>query len=333
MSHGSTLEALFERGRPAPHGLEVEQVVGALAERFGARARPPVTIGRYQVAGRLGAGGLGIVYRAFDPSLARFVAIKVLKGGKEAAEHDARLLREAQVLARIRHPHVVEVFDVGFFEDHGRRRFFVAMELVEGTDLRVWLARGQPLRATCDAFLAAAQGLRAAHEAGLLHRDFKPSNVLLGNQGRVLVTDFGLARAHDGDDPDHEPPARRSSGSVRELDAITEVGEVVGTPAYMAPEQLRGDPVDARADQYAYCTALYEGLYGARPFLGDDVKELRQAIWCGPPPEPRDRAVPAWLRRIVLRGLSVDPAERFPDMDALLAALERDPSRRRRRIA
>ncbi|MEM9454614.1 MAG: serine/threonine-protein kinase [Myxococcota bacterium] len=315
MSSGPSLQALFEQGRPAPHSLEIDQALGSLYERFGVGPRPPVTIGRYRVAGRLGTGGLGIVYRAFDPSLKRFVAIKVLKGGKEAAEHDVRLLHEAQVLARIRHAHVVEVFDVGFFEDHGRQRFFVAMELVEGTDLRRWLVQGPAFGAVVDAFVAAAQGLAAAHQAGLLHRDFKPSNVLMGEDDAVKVADFGLAAVQQ------ELLAEIGSTTWSIPDgAVTLSWRPGGTLHYMSPEQQRGEPLTPASDQYSFCVSLYEAAYGAPLFDGEDRASIL-ASKQQPPRLPRDDRVPRSLRHLLALGLQPRPEDRFESMEALGQAL------------
>jgi eukaryotic-like serine/threonine-protein kinase len=273
------------------------------------------TVGRYVVLDRLGAGGMGVVYAAYDPELDRRVALKLLRPDRFGGEAGRpRLLREAQALARLTHPNVVAVHDAGTFGD----RVFVAMELVEGETLRQWLGAGpRPWREVLDRFLPAGRGLAAAHAAGLVHRDFKPENVLLGQDGRVLVVDFGLAKALA--DAVEEPPGEvAESGDVAPL---TEWGVVLGTPAYMAPEQLRGIAADARSDQFSFCVALYEALYGERPFgEGCVVKEA-----------PTGTRVPGWLRAVVLRGLKASPAERYPAMDGLLHDLESDPEAVRRR--
>ncbi len=316
----ASLDALFQQARPPEQGLEIEQVLGVLHERFGSGTAPPVSIGRYRLAGRLGAGGLGIVYRGFDPALARYVALKVLKGGREAAQHDVRLLHEAQVLARIHHPHVVEVFDVGFFDDHGISRFFVAMELVDGTDLRQWLAHGRSLSATLRAFEAAAEGLAAAHAVGLLHRDFKPSNVLMGDDGAVKVADFGLAAMTQ------ELDARSDTGGPR--DDATQSWRPGGTLPYMSPEQQRGEPLDPRSDQFGFCVSLYEAIYDRRPFEGHDASQLLVAKERGPA-LPRVPRAPLALRRLLARGLAPRPEDRFASMAALLDALRRVPAARR----
>jgi eukaryotic-like serine/threonine-protein kinase len=272
------------------------------------------TVGRYVVLDRIGSGGMGVVYAAYDPELDRRVAIKLLRPDRFSSEAGRlRLLREAQALARLTHPNVVAVHDAGTFGG----RVFVAMELVEGETLREWLKAGpRSWREVLDRFLPAGRGLAAAHAAGLVHRDFKPENVLLGRDGRVRVVDFGLAKALA--DAAEEPPEEGSGAPVAPL---TGWGVALGTPAYMAPEQLRGTAADARSDQLSFCVALYEALYGERPFgEGWVVKEA-----------PAGTRVPGWLRAVVLRGLKVDPEERYPAMDDLLRDLARDPEAVRRR--
>ncbi len=291
-------------------------------------------VGRYWLLDTLGEGGLGRVYAAYDPELDRKVAIKLIR--PEVTRHlsegelSTRLVREAKALAQVRHPNVVAVHDVG--TAHGR--VFVAMELVAGTTLRQWL--GQARRDWSeirDVFVAAADGLRAAHAAGLVHRDFKPGNVLLDEAGRVQVADFGLARAV-GDSPSGRaaPRVRASDVAETKLDAtITASGVVLGTPAYMAPEQHRGATVDAKADQFAFCVALFEALYGARPFAGETIDELLEAIAARRFALPaRSARVPRWLHRAVAKGLQHDPAARFESMAELRAALEVDRRQRRR---
>ena len=284
-------------------------------------------LGRYLVLGLLGRGGMGEVYVAYDPELDRKVALKVLYGGWSAGrEPQARLLREAQSAARLTHPNVVRIYDVGSVGD----RIFVAMELIDGVDLAAWArAEARPWREVLGIFLQAGRGLAAAHAAGLVHRDFKPGNVLVagdGRDGRVVVVDFGLAL--DVGPPDAAPAPDEPSDAAAGQSAL----RIAGTPAYMAPEQLRGGPVDHRADQFGFCAALYEALYGELPFAGTAPAELLETIEASavrdPPPAAR---VPAWLRRTIVRGLAADAAARYPSMDALLAALHRDPAARRRR--
>jgi serine/threonine-protein kinase len=285
---------------------------------------------RYEALEPIGAGGMGVVYRARDRVLRRTVALKMLQpGGHEptgsaAARERERLLREARAMARLSHPNVLGVYDVGEHEG----RVFLAMELVEGRTLGAWLRESRrSWREVLDVFLDAARGLSAAHAAGLIHRDFKPENVLVGGDRRVRVTDFGLASAVA------PRPGERVDGVTADAGPAT-VSTLAGSPAYMAPEQLRGDPVDARADVFGFCVALHEALHGERPFRGSSVAELEQAIRRGElQPPRRDRPVPGWLRRTVARGLRHDPGDRFQTMSALSEALARGRARARTRRA
>ncbi len=286
----------------------------------------PPAIGKYDVVGLLGRGGMGSVYRAFDPDLEREVAVKVLKDAvlrKADPSERASLLREAKALARLNHPNVVAVYEVG--EDRGG--FFIAMERVDGADLRSWLEETRARPEILARFVEAGRGLHAAHRAGLVHRDFKPGNVLVSDQG-AKVTDFGLARA-TGPDPSMLSSSS-GSGSVESLD--TRGGTVMGTPAYMSPEQHRGELLDAASDQYSFCMSLYEALAGERPFSGQRGRTLLRSKLKAPPPLPPDAGVPEHVARAILRGLSAHPADRFEDMGALLRELERDPAAVRRRI-
>ncbi|MCX4243897.1 serine/threonine-protein kinase [Paraliomyxa miuraensis] len=283
------------------------------------------SVSRYVVIDELGAGGMGVVYAAYDPKLDRRIAIKLLRPS-HLGEGRPRLMREAQAIARISHPNVVAVHDVGEHEG----AVFVAMEFVEGQTLGRWLrACARTIPEILDVFEQAGRGLAAAHEAELVHRDFKPDNVLVGSDGRVRVVDFGLARGR-GSAESIGPSDSVSRGSLDE--ALTEVGTVMGTPAYMSPEQLAGRMATASSDQFAFCVALYEALYGERPFRGTDVQSLSKAVYTGAVEEPpAGRSVPMWLRREILRGLRVAPRNRHPSMEALLHALRADPSLRRRR--
>jgi hypothetical protein len=222
-------------------------------------------------------------------------------------------------MAKLSHPNVVAVFDVGRVGD----QLFLAMELIDGVTLTRWIADRPGTRTeVLDIFAQAGRGLAAAHQVRLVHRDFKPDNVLVGADGRARVTDFGLT----------QPVATDPRSELVALDltaAATALGVLVGTPAYMAPEQLCGEPATARSDQFAFCVALYEALFGARPFAGGALRVLTENVLAG-----RMRAMPAgtprWLRLALARGLAVDPAARFPSMTALLDELGRDHGRARR---
>jgi len=389
-------------------------------------------IGRYIVLGLVGRGGMGDVYAAYDPELDRKIAVKLLRtksrAGQGATEGRTRLLREAQAIAKLSHGNVVVVYDVGTFQD----AVFIAMEFIEGDTVRYWLnAESRDWRDVMRVFVAAGRGLAAAHEAGIVHRDFKPDNVMVGQDGKVRVMDFGLARqqsdttAVDADlrrGGDGAPPyvnsamevARGSLGSLsssalgvsvaspttattappppapptpappaasadaaalaaaaasepdavdenatrvlstsrsstprpgrpvttesfasarRALDAeLTQTGAMLGTPAYMAPEQFASRPGDARTDQFSFCVALYESLYGERPFDGKNLMKLIAAVTTGTVREPpAGTKVPAWVRKVLVRGLRPAADQRYPSMTELLDALERDPSVARRR--
>ena len=288
----------------------------------------PKQIGRYEVERQIGAGGMGVVLLAEDSDLKRKVVIKLIRpgtGGEEGSAGRERLLREAQAMAKVSHVNVVPIYDVGVHDG----QVFLAMEYIEGGDLAAWLKEQRPVDAVLSVFVQAGRGLAAAHRAGLVHRDFKPHNVLLGNHGEVKVTDFGLARAElsTGDRPlDRSRPRVSTAGndlSVATLLAspITHTGAMVGTPAYMAPEQILVEGVDGRTDQFSFCVALHEALYGKRPFTGATPEELFEATLSGKLVDVPDRRVPARVRKALLRGLSVEPKDRFPTMDALLAEL------------
>lgn len=325
---------MSDPGRTEGLGEDVT-VDGSLATLPAAPEAPaadPGRIGRHIVLGSLGAGGMGVVYSAYDPDLERKIAIKLIRSDEgDAADPDqarARLTREAQAMAKLSHPNVIHVYDVGTHDG----QVYIAMELVDGHTLRTWMEQPRPWREVLDVFVRAGRGLAAAHDRGLVHCDFKPENVLLGVDGRVRVVDFGLARAADlppgstpAEAPEHdaEPP----------LDAhAAKTQGIRGTPAYMAPEQMEGKATDARSDQFAFCIALHEALYGARPFAGDTIASLTYAVLEGRVREaPASSDVPAWVRRVVLRGLAVRPEDRYPSMAVLLDELGRDPTRARRR--
>ncbi|MCA9618834.1 MAG: protein kinase, partial [Myxococcales bacterium] len=278
----------------------------------------------------LGEGGMGVVYAAFDEALGRRVALKLLHVGDPL-----RLLREAQALARLSHPNVVQIYAVGRF----REQVYVAMEYVEGPTLDAWLrAEARPPEAILDAFIQAGRGLAAAHQGGLVHRDFKPSNVLVGQDGRVRVLDFGLALAPGAPNLDRGLPVAGSSsivsGASHSLlgEALTMAGAIAGTPAYMAPEQLHGADVDVRCDVYAFSVTLFEALYGRRPYKGKSVDDRKRELASDAQVDFSGAKVPAWIRKILRRGLEVDPDRRYASMLGLLAELEHDPTKKRRWI-
>ncbi|MEX1362547.1 MAG: serine/threonine-protein kinase, partial [Nannocystaceae bacterium] len=306
----------------------VDGAPGADAERLEASAlRPGTHVGRYLVLEPIGEGGMAAVHLAHDPQLHRNVAIKVLHARPGADQ--ARLVREAQALAKLSHPNLVQVYDVGTWGE----QVFVAMEYVKGPSLQHWLNRRRSWREVVQCLRAAGEGLVAAHEAGLVHRDFKPGNVLLGDDGRVRVADFGLARL--GADPQEREVSTRGDevapGDALQT-AMTESGVAMGTPAYMAPEQHVAGPVDARCDQFAFCVTLYEGVYGRRPFAVPRRDALLLAKLDGPPAMPSDAKVPSWLRRVIGRGLAPAPEARFESMPALLRAIDEGLFRARRRL-
>lgn len=286
-------------------------------------------LGRYTVLERIGAGGMGVVYGAFDPQLDRKVALKVMhpRSGKkgEGTGGRSRLLREAQAMAKLSHPNVITVHDVGTFGD----RVFVAMEFIDGSTVREWQRQQhRDWAEIIEAFVKAGRGLAAAHAIGLVHRDFKPDNVLVGRDGRVLVMDFGLARTAGAETPSR--PGRSPEQSASRDMVLTRTGALLGTPAYMAPEQHNGSKPDPYADQFSFCVALYEALYGERPFDGNSVTSLAMNVLDGQlRAPPKNSGVPTWLRRVVVRGLATRPEDRWPSIDALLAELQRDPIDRR----
>ena len=314
-------------------------------------------VGRYLILDELGAGGMSVVYKAHDPDLDRTVALKLVLPfvGEQAVQFRDFLLREAQALARLAHPNVVAVHDVGTFES----QVFLAMEYVDGQTLRQWLKeerRGH--REVLQQFLAAGQGLAAAHRAELVHRDFKPDNVIIGKDGRVRVLDFGLVHATNElrsepmlpivfpslppaalpqlSDETNTPVLRQPPPSISSITPVTprllasslsQAGYLLGTPRYMAPEQHLRQRVDGRTDQFGFCAALYEALYGGPPFNYKTMSELREEVLAGRfAPAPKAAKVPNRLRAILLRGLSPEPAARWPDMESLLSELGKDPS-------
>jgi len=301
-------------------------------------------LGRYIILRTLGEGGMGIVYSAYDPELDRRVAIKLLRpSGNASPERQMRLMREAQALARISHPNVIAVYDVGTHNEN----VFVAMELVESGTLTDWLEeKKRSVREIIAMFVDAGKGLGAAHAAGMIHRDFKPENVLVGKDGRCHVTDFGLARLTTSGD--HQPIGemdQQPTDTGKPINQrLTRAGAVVGTPLFMSWEQFQGKPADQRSDQYNYCASLYWALFGAPPpgpyTAGDsrDTTAETAAVTTGGswtpqrlrdlPKEPR---LPAPVRRAILRGLSLKPEDRFATMEELLRELGKDPRVTQRR--
>lgn len=300
---------------PEADDIDVAQSLARLRGRLFSASegtRSGLVVSRYRLDERLGAGAHGTVYAAHDPELGRRVAIKLIEGPPSD-----RLLREARALAGLAHPNVVTVHDAGAYtldlpDGRSAEGVFIVMELLEGTPLDRWLADtpSRSWRRIVPTFVEAARGLEAVHAAGLVHRDFKASNVLRAEDGRICLTDFGLAW----------PDARRPA------DAMLFGG---GTPAFMAPEQQAGGSVDARADQWSFCAALFEALFDRLPYAAKDAEALLAAKKVGPPPMPSRPPVPRDVRRMLRRGLAPSPAERLPDMSAVRAALER-PFRLRR---
>jgi len=291
--------------------------------------RQGTSFGRYVVLHEIGAGGMGVVYAAYDPELDRRIALKVLGEAAGTDTGRARLIREAQTMARLSHPNVITVHDVGEVEG----RLFIAMELVAGCDLKQWLEETRPWDDVLSVLIQAGQGLAAAHDQGLIHRDFKPANVLVGDDGLVRVLDFGLARRVGNTD---DPPA----GETRDLDLssshnshteqLTQTGAIAGTPAYMSPEQHARGELDGKSDQFSFCITAFEALFGERPFDGNGRMALMlQATQGERRPIPKSTPVPTRISDAVVRGLEPKPSERWADMEALLQQLERRPGSRR----
>ena len=300
-------------------------------------------IGRFTITGVLGRGGMGVVYAARDPKLGRLLAVKVLHRSVDDADERAQalLLREARAMAQVSHPNLVTIYDVG----HDDGRAFIAMELIDGQTLGQWRRdTDAPWQQVLAHYAQAGEGLLAAHDEGLVHRDFKPSNVLRSDKGRVAVVDFGLARAvataeiaaSGPPDPRVPPsteavitadPRRTHAATQQDLENLTRTGALVGTPAYMSPEQFRGEPTDARTDQFAFCVALWEALFGVRPFEASSPVALMFAVIEGKRHEaPAGTQVPQTIVDALQRGLSPDRAHRFGGMRALLEALSAAPA-------
>jgi tetratricopeptide (TPR) repeat protein len=312
--HDTTLADHFKAVGSSGRGLDAARMLESLNSKL-FDSGTAVTVGRFVVRDRLGAGGMGVVMSAYDPQLQRTVAVKVLHDAGDPAEQK-RLLEEARAMAKVGHPNLVTVYEAGTHHDS----VFIAMEFVERGTLGDWIDAAQrPWREVVGIFIGAARGLAAIHEAGMVHRDFKPDNVLIGDDGRALVSDFGLARPQRSDMSSTELEVSDDGDPV-----ATMTRGVAGTPNYISPEQWKGEGADAASDQWSFFVALHQALHGQRPFDGTSVAELCMAVING------KRAavsldgpdVPAWLDRLIDRGLSLDPAERFGSMAEVAAALE-----------
>jgi formylglycine-generating enzyme required for sulfatase activity len=292
------------------------------------------TLGRYVVLERLGSGAMGVVYAAYDPELDRKVALKLLRSrSAQNSPRQTRLQREAQAIAKLSHPNVVGIFDVGVYEG----QVFLAMEHLQGGTLSEWLAaKKRPWQEILQIFVEIGRGLSAAHAEGLVHRDFKPDNVLLDKDGKAKVVDFGLVRlssalgesmSPEGTAKPTGPANAESSQSWAAFAAdLTRTGAMTGTPAYMAPEQFLGHAVTASSDQFAYCVALYKALYGAPPFSGETVLKLAMSVTehtLNAPPS--GATAPLWVRRVIEQGLELKPEARFATMAEVVRRLDRKP--------
>jgi hypothetical protein len=308
--------------------VNLDLMRGRLLERmFGEREAQP-RIDRFELLGQLGRGGMGTIYRAFDPKLAREVALKLVSSDDSSETATRRMLREARGLASLAHPNVVPVFEVG----PAPVGIWIAMEYVPGQTLRGWMQQRHDWRTCLSVLIAAGRGLAAAHAAGLMHRDFKPENVMVGSDGRARVVDFGLARStHASEELLTTLSSSETADEQRTLEQLSRA--TGGTPAYMAPEAFGGN-IDARVDQWAFCVTAFEVLTGGRPFHGPTLASLMTSIQVEPPAEfPRASGVPGRVRAAIVRGLSKRPEQRWPDMTRLLDELERVLERRRLRWA
>ena len=313
-------------------GVEVSKRLADL--RQGAR------IHRYLIVELIGKGGMGAVYKAYDPELNRRVAIKILtlapQEDKTASLPHARIKREAQALARLNHPHVVSIYDVGEYENG----VYISMEYVEGQTLREWIRDSRPSqKEIVDVFLKAGQGLQAAHRQGLVHRDFKPENLMVGQDGRVKILDFGLARSAELEDlpvSNNKPQDETASGEQLLSQPLTQVGTMLGTMAYMAPEHFLQQELDEKTDQFSYCVSLFEALYGIRPYRAKNTEQLKSKLTQGQFEIPDAVDLPDWIKRILVRGLATSKSQRYSSMTSLLEDLSYDPElakeQKRRRL-
>ncbi|PCC74674.1 Serine/threonine-protein kinase PrkC [Nannocystis exedens] len=306
------LQGLFPPPPPVAGGGGAQRQFHRVGARLFGEEETPLMLGRWTIGDLIDVGGMGRVYRAFDPALGREVAVKTMQfgAGADLDRRRRRMLREAQAMAAVRHRNVVQVYDVEVSD----AQVFVVMELVRGQTLAAWLgARSRRWQEIVEVFIAAGEGLAASHDVKVIHRDFKPDNVLIDENGQVKVIDFGLACVDGTIEGD------RAGGALAA--SLTVEGTIVGTLNYSAPEQLRGEEVSARSDQFSFCRALYESLYEVRPFVGDTAAELLAAMAAGEPDFAGSRRIPRRIRATLRRGLSFVPARRFDDMHALLRQL------------
>ncbi len=313
MTPNDSLASLMGDAEQA-RGVEAETALARLRRGMFDADAAPVQLGKYRNLEEIGRGGMSVVYRAHDPELDRDVAIKVLRA--DAGDAVQRLRTEAQAMARLSHPHVVQVLEVGQHRDET----FVVMELVDGGDASQWLAaRPRSWRSIVEMFVDAGRGLAAAHAQGLVHRDFKPSNVMVGSNGRVQVTDFGLVATDRSSTTLPGPPPKRESSDASGSSRMTATGTRLGTPRYMAPEQQLGHTVDARADQWSFAVSLWESVYGRHPFAdatgtpGDANAQLQS---------PPANDAPRSLQHVLGRALQQRPSDRHRTMERMLLALE-----------
>ncbi len=320
----------------ADTGLQLMR--GRLLERMFGEVDAKPRIDRFELLEELGQGAMGKIYRAHDPKLGREVALKIVRAEVASEAATRRMLREARGLASLSHPNVVSVFEVG----PAPVGIWIAMEYVPGQTLRNWLEQPHRWQDRLAMLIAAGRGLAAAHAAGLVHRDFKPDNVMVGLDGRARVLDFGLAESIEAraqlsstiDSFVSESSSRPGSGAELEQTLEAASRATGGTPSYMAPEAFSGEDVGPHTDQWAYCVTLYEALTGRRPFVGSTLAQLMECIHAESPADlGRKTGVPDRVAAAISRGLAKQPRDRWPDMNALLDELEKALSGRRRRLA
>jgi serine/threonine protein kinase len=279
-------------------------------------------VGKFILLRQLGEGGMGVVYSAYDTELDREVALKFLHSGADEARH-LRLQREARAMAKLSHPNVVQVFEVGTHEG----QVYIVMEHIHGETLKRWLSNGEQTRTLnekLDVLIQVASGLSCAHEAGLIHRDIKPDNIMVGKDGRVRVLDFGLVR--DGDSSGPVGAAQELNSETTTLGdsqaPLTREGSVLGTPAYMSPEQIDQQPLEPTSDQFSFCIVAYELLLGRRPFVGSGIRQTLVRIATKDPAPIEDEELDPWLRAAILKGLEKKQEHRHPSLACLRDLLE-----------